>query len=441
MAEMDLFLACIFATEKVGIDGYHDPQGISDWELAQKVKAMVETESNGRITVHITRDPYDNYISSVVRKEICRADLVLCLFTRRTLDHVTSKWLTSSYVVSEGAAYLALLPTEKDGHNRLFGLMEEGVDRHQLGMAFPANKTIERFRRLDESNLKASVAKIVSSVTSRSVRSRELRECLLLEKNVTVCRNGWVRVETRHRFKFTKAATRVTIPHSVWRISRPLPDIGTLLGTGDTNREGMLRVVPLSCGLRGQPMCRLKIVPIRNVGFGNERRFQVEAQGGEFQPGDELTYAVLWEYPDAFLAADHMLEGQPNSVGLRCGDRGIAQNAYLTLQFERDLDLDEPDRILETTPSVFLSASTTLPAAEEPEEFWHRSASWRFDKHLKACPKNSGARYEVYRWKAELFSGMAKVVFNAYDNYFHMNNEREMVNRTKRRIEERHEDT
>ena len=70
------------------------------------------------------------------------SDLTLRLFTRRTFDPKKNIWLTSTFVISEGAAFLMQLPDESETHGRLFGLMEEGVDRTQLGMAFPPNKTL-----------------------------------------------------------------------------------------------------------------------------------------------------------------------------------------------------------------------------------------------------------------------------------------------------------
>lgn len=400
--------------------GRHCPGGISDWEIAQRIKMLIESHSNKRIRVHITKDPFKDYISGTVRKQIAASDLMLCLFTKRTHDQVTDGWIPSVYTATEAAAFLTQFPFADQAHNRLFGLVEDGVDRNQLGLAFHGDRTSTGFNRGDLNQLDDNIRRIVDSVIERNERPRISMECRSQDKTMIICRDGRVKVEVRYRYHFNKPETRPAMMHSLWRISQPLPEIKVLLDTAPGQRSGMLRAVPLNCGLSGQPQCGLRIKPLLSKGAGNERRFQVEATGIEFQSGEELYYALAWEYPNAFCRPEFKQNEYPNSVGMRCGDRGVIDRASLTIMFERDLECDEPHRLLQEAPKVFLSTSTSLPADQDHEEFWHRATSWRFEKQLKSCPKLSGAHYDVYRWRAEHFSGMVKVTFDPHENYFQL---------------------
>lgn len=410
--ELELFLAGSFATEKVGSDGWPNEHGISDIELMKLVARMIEEESQGAIRVKITKDPFSNYIPSAVRQELASSDLALCLFTRRTFDSYRRVWLTSTFALSEGAAFLMQLPLESDTHDRLFGLVEDGIDRMQLGMAFPPNKTLQSFDRMNQKELRERIREIVQSIVRREVTPRPAREYLALHKTVTIFRDGRVQVETRHRFRFTEQIENVQIPHTIWRVSRRLPRLTEMISANRDPQLGILRTLSLNCGHKGQKMCHVRIVPCKHDGDSHEYRFLIEAHGGEFHPGDELEYAIAWEYPHAFSANSP----HPNSVGLRCGERGIAQRASLTLQFERDLD--EPDRILEGNPELSLTTMTEFTASLNPIEFWHDSPAWNKRSRLKPCRKRSGVRYEVYHWAQENFIGMAKVTFSPHMNYF-----------------------
>lgn len=410
--ELELFLAGSFANEKVGSDGWPADQGISDFELMKLVSKMIEEESQGAIRVKITKDPFNNYIPSAVRQELASSDLALCLFTRRTFDSNKRVWLTSTFALSEGAAFLMQLPQESDTHDRLFGLVEEGVDRTQLGMAFPPNKTLPSFDRMNLKDLREIVREIVQSIAKKEVAARPPREYLALDKTVTIFRDGRVQVETRHRYRFTEPVDCVLIPHTIWRVSQCLPPLNEMISANRDPQQGILRSLSLNCGHRGQRMCQVRIVPGKHDRESHEYRFHIEAKGAEFHPGDELEYAIAWEYPHAFSAGSP----HPNSVGLRCGERGIAQRASLTLQFERDLD--EPDRILEGNPELSLTTVTEFTASLDPVEFWHGSPAWNKRSRLKPCRKRSGVRYEVYHWSHEHFFGMAKVTFSPHMNYF-----------------------
>ncbi|MDF1743547.1 MAG: hypothetical protein P1V19_07605 [Gimesia sp.] len=74
--KLRLFLAHSFAVEKLNAEGHKDPNGISDIDLANMISDWIVEFSNGNIEVVRTRDPYQNYISTQVRRDICSSDMM-----------------------------------------------------------------------------------------------------------------------------------------------------------------------------------------------------------------------------------------------------------------------------------------------------------------------------------------------------------------------------
>jgi hypothetical protein len=132
-----------------------------------------------------------------------------------------------------------------------------------------------------------------------------------------------------------------------------------------------------------------------------------------------LTYVIASGYPNEFHDPSQ-LEGLHNSVGLRTCERGSTEFVSLTLNFQRDLDVDdgEPHRLLEQPPCVYVVQNAMLPSGRDRVEFWHRSPLWTSAGTLELCPRQSGALFDVYRWEAHDFSGTAKVDWTPYQNYF-----------------------
>lgn len=411
--ELTLFLAHSFATDPI------DSTGVTDAKLAEDVKGLIETLSHGRIKVVTTKDPLIHYISSQVRADIGAADITLCLFTKRVKDHVTGEWITSTYVISEGAAAFAQLESERDSQHRLFGLMEQGVDRSQLGMAFHGNKTLRKFERGRRDQLSQHVAAIVDEVLDwHRVSQREEREYLRLDKTVTVWRSGAVMVECRHTFRLTRELRRVSLPHTIWRISQKLPQVRLMLNTSPAQGSTFLHCYPTSCGRQEQNPCTHHIRP-RETLSANEQNFQVEISDLSIPAGDQLAYEVCWGYPNAFQDPTHLPPGEPNSVGMRTGDRGRVLTASLTLKFERVWSVDDALPTLEEAPKVFITDAVHLPAAHTAIEFWHHSPErWRPAGEMRRCRRDSGALFDVYRWSISPFQGMAKATWTPSFNYF-----------------------
>ena len=419
MEPFRLFLAHSFAREKLNHLAAVDPQGISDFELAEMVERWIVKRSAGRIVVVRTRDPFHDYISSSVRRDISSSDGMLCLFTKRTRDQLTGLWIASTYVMTEGSAAQMQFPSEVATHGRLFGLVEEGVDASQLGMAFHGNMTAPRFRRDDLPQLESHVGRIVDAILDLrpSDRLREDREYLSIEKVVSIWKSGAVWVETRHRYRFTTEMETVRIPHTIWRVRDSLPNVGELLGGTRDSGAGFLRLMPLHCGKHDQNKCKCQIKPGNPTHWGFERNFFVEFNDVRIQPGEELAYEIVWGYPNAFRNPGIVKDERPNSVGLRTSGRGAAANASLTLKFERDWEF-EPLRTLERPPQFFTTDITDLPGAQSPEEFWHESPTWKPSGELRPCGKRSCTFFEVYRWSTDRFHGMARATWIPHMNYF-----------------------
>lgn len=416
-----LFFAHSFAKDKLNHHGETDPNGITDSEIAERLVGWVHELSRGRIEIIETRDPFDDYVSSRIRRDICRADGVLCLFTKRTKDHLKGLWIPSTYVISEASAALMQFPSEQESHRRLFGLLEEGVDAEQLGMAFHGNKTASRFRRDDLGQLHIQVGRIVDAILDErgSVPKRNGRQYVSMDKVVSIWRTGAVWVETRHRFRFTKEVSTVRIPHRIWRVRSELPELSELLHGTRGSEVGFLRVMPLYCGRHDPEQCKCAIKPGRRTRWGYERDFVVEFPNIDLSPGEELTYEIVWGYPNAFHNPEDItaMEGKPNSVGLRTGERGSVESVSLTLRFERDWE-GEPYRTLEGPLRIFTTETTDLPGAHSPEEFFHNSESWKLLAEMRPCSKRSCTMAEVYHWTAAPFRGMAKATFIPHLSYF-----------------------
>ena len=414
-----LFLAHSFAKEQWNNNAQDDPQGISDLDLANKVTGWLEEHSHGAIEVIRTRDPLRDYVSSRVRQDISSSDGVLCLFTKRVKDCITNFWIPSTYVVSEGAAALSLFSSEDQTHERLFGFVEEGVDANHLGMAFHGNKTAPRFRRDDLSSLESRIKELVGALFDEKTRvpRRDDFEYMSLDKVVSIWRNGNVLVETRHRFRSTTARNEFCIPHKVWRFDKEVPDVEELQRRSARQNGAFLRVIPLRCGEVDLNTSNCKIMTDESTTeWGYERKFFVDFRGLHAKPGDELEYEVVWGYAGAFDCCDTTDE-MPNAVGLTTDGRGQVRSASLTLKFQRDLD-GECDRTIEELPKLSTTETVDFPGAHLPYEFFHKDRSWKRQCEMQRCRELSCALYDVYRWSASFFHGMAKAEWSPYLNYF-----------------------
>lgn len=426
MARLQLFLAHSFANEPWNHRGEYDYRGVTDLKLAERVKECITRFSDDRIEVIQTKDPLRSYITTDIRKNISSADAVLCLFTKRIKDHLRDLWIPSTYVISEAAAALMHFESARGALGRLFGLMEEGVDASQLGLAFHENQAVPRFSRDDLAQLDAHVKRIVDAILfDTPPPPLQAWEYLSINKTATIFRSGAVRVETRHRYRAKIKLSQVRMSHTMWRVSRPLPTTQQLIDKPGPRKHESLHVMLVHCSGHERDSHRCKIVPGPSSDWAFERNFFVDLVGPQenpavdFEPGQELEYEIAWTYPNAFHGPGdpETSPDKPNSVGLTTGKRGVAASVSLTLQFQRDLD-GEPDRVLEVHPRVSTIRHTQFPGRESPEQFFHHSDEWEFCGELKPCPKRSTIAYKVYHWSAGRFTGMVKATFVPHLNYF-----------------------
>lgn len=411
-----LFLAHSFASENLDSNGNRDESMMSDIQMANFVSQWIR-EFNPDIEVVRTSDPFHGYIPTNISRDMARCDFVLCMFSGRTRDGLTGKWLPSTYVVSEAALAFGIMPNEEERLRRLHCLVEDRVDRSQLGLAFHSAQTQHEFRRNDKEGLKQKVRELVDYMAIGNVPPRPEKEYLSIHKRVWIWRNGSVLVETRHKFRFKEAQQFVRIPHTIWRISDRLPELESLLKRGETNVAGFLTCTLIDLGHAGQRAGTCKIVPGNTSPDSHEHSFFVEISNVNVNAGEEISYAIAWGYMNAFnnLAS----ELYPNSVGIRTGGRGMAKSASLTLMFERDTE--EHNRIIEKSPQLWRNGDTAISVAESPAKYWHDSSRWELQGSLNRCMDSSGAVYEAYHWQADSFVGTAKVTWNAHFNYFQPN--------------------
>ncbi len=411
-----LFLAHSFAREHLDAKGDHDSTMMSDMEMADFVTQWIR-EFQPDVEVVRTSDPFHGYISTNIARDMAGCDFVLCMFSGRTRDGLTGKWIPSTYVVSESGLAFGLFPNEQERLRRLHCLVEDRVDRTQLGLAFHSGQTQHEFCRNDKEGLKQKVRTLANNISLGNLPPRPEREYLSMEKCVWVWRNGAVLVETHHRFRFKEPQQTIRILHTMWRISDRLPALDSLLKRGGSNVAGFLTCNLIDHGHAGQRTGTCKITPGNTSADGKEHSFFVEISNVDMKAGEEVSYAIAWGYVNAFN--NHRTDSIPNSVGIRTGSRGIALNASLTLMFERDTE--EHDQIVEKPPKIWKNSDTAISTVETPEHYWHDCSRWELLGRLDHCTISSGAIYEAYRWQAESFTGTAKVTWNAHLNYFQPN--------------------
>jgi hypothetical protein len=120
-----------------------DHRQLADVEVARWFQKKIQEFSDGRIEVITSQNPKPTQVLSKIVDDITSCDGILCLLTRRTLDHLTGRWLAPTYVLSEGAFTLGRF----HGAKPVLGFVEEGVDLEELGIAFQQAPDLLHFCR------------------------------------------------------------------------------------------------------------------------------------------------------------------------------------------------------------------------------------------------------------------------------------------------------
>lgn len=419
-----VFLAGSLKTHPVDGSGRPSPAGQSDVDVLHWFRDQIQRIAGNRVEVILTEDPVNESISEKVRRDIRRSDFMVCVFTKRCEDGLLHNWTTSPYVLSESGYGAACLDRKPHDKQRLFAFVEQGVDRDQLGLAFPRDDRIwPVFNRDKLGDCHSDLGEIVDAILARHKSGRRPYEALTLRKTVTVWRSGWVLVECRYSFRLSMLqGGSISIPHTLWRVSDKLPNIRTLLENRPRHQyeraEGkpFLRCIPVRCGGAPPQNLKCKIVPNGTSAKGNEASFHVQFNTARAVPGDILEYILFWAYPGAFCERQNGDAVFPNSVGLRTGDRGAVGDASLVLKFERDW-IDDSPRTVEQPPRWCVNGATSIPAAAEPEMYWHRAAQWEEAGEMVAYEEAEDAAFDAFVWSRSDFHGQVRVTWQPFPNY------------------------
>ena len=326
-ARIKVFLPFVF-------DGNPEPNGISNWDVGQWFKREIERLGNGSIDVVATRNPVDSAISEAVKRQIDSADAVICIFSKRALDQVPHKWMTSPYVVSESG--YAASRFRYDADKCLFAFIEDGVDRAGLGLAFPGDRTVPPFNRFNLGAVLPDLEGVIQSLLDQTSYASDAPQPLLLHKTVQVRRDGRARIETRFRFRVRKDMRQFRMGHAIWRVRKGLPPLRTMLETAPGDAVDFFRCIPVICG-NAEPG---KVIPeydrLIAAQHNKEIGFDVRFPQAPLKAADLIEYLFAYSYGAAFFNNKALAEWEKNSTGMRTGGRGAVGRVILTVMFERN---------------------------------------------------------------------------------------------------------
>lgn len=418
---IDVVLACCLAEHRVNDSGELDPQGLSNRAIAEHFLSEIQRIGGDRLRVHLVKDPIDASISDSVKAAIDSADAMICIFPKRVKCPYTD-WTTSQYVISESG--YAECRFRHETERRLFGFVEHGVNRNNLGLAFHSNRTLPTFYRgrLSDVVLAEKLQEVVAKILRYGDAIRHSPQGLLLFKRVHVFRSGFVKIDVVHRFSIRKRTTRFVMPHSLWRVRNVLPDFEKMLEAEPGLNREFFRCVPSQCGRHDVRDVRPLVNGISKASHGKEVGFSVEIRNVDLAPGDVVEYRFTYSYGDAFCVPDKLKTGECNSVGLRTGGRGPIRLVKLQLEFERNWHQVELLPTLEQSrdeqgPRLHTTPHTGFPSAYEPQAFWHGVDDWSEGGTMDRAPQYDAADLEAYCWTQENFIGTAKACWVPMTNY------------------------
>jgi len=418
---MQIFLGHGFDKYKVNAHGNPDESGISNYDIGLWFKREIE-RIGGSNAVHVvtTEDPMTALISEEVKRQIDASDAVFCLFCKRVRDPYND-WTTSQYVMSESG--YATCRFRHDTEKRLFGFIEAGVDRRNLGLAFPGDRTVHLFNRDNLPAILPVLEKAVRDVLrhSSSVSSDD-PEPLLLHKKIQIRRDGRAKIETFYRFRVRKSSKQFRMHHSIWRVRESLPDFGKMLEARPSDAADFFRCVPWQCGKADVSKIDVEFQDIQKAAHKKEVCFTIRFPNVSLEPGDLVEYQVAYSYDRAFFASQDLENWEKNSTGLMTRGRGPVGQAILTVMFERNWNKSVCTPAIELEdghggPTLAIASQTNLPAAGDPRVFWHQLDGWIQAGSLEPVKDTHHPLFEVYEWRRENFNGLAKATWQPSFNY------------------------
>lgn len=400
-------------------DGNPTPNGKSNKDVGRWFCEQLREIGGDRIEVVVIEDPPTQRISEQVKRSIDEADAVICIFGKRVLCQVERKWTTSQYVLSESGYSASRFRNDVD--HRLFAFVEDGVDSERLGLAFPKDRTVHLFRRLDLEAIRPKLEQIVSALVGTRVAS-DVPEHLLFEKTVRVHIDGHAEIEAHHKFRIRKKVNGFQMQHTLWRVRDALPPFEELLASIPRVSGHYLKCIPIQIGRANPNEVTVLLKPATCALNKKAILFSIEVPKQPLEAGDVVEYRFAWSYPDAFLAIEELEKWEANSAGLRAGSSGPIGQVAFRLMFERNWQHQDLLPSIElpneaSGPRVWSSTETTLPTAVDPRDFWHRTGRWSETDTMQRMPDAQSPLFEVYEWHARNFTGLVKASWQPMPNY------------------------
>lgn len=414
-----IFVAFGLDEYSVDDDGNPTPVGMSNKAVGRWFCDQLRDIGGDRVEVVVIEDPPTHRISEQVKRSIDEADAVICVFAKRVLCQIERKWTTSQYVVSESGYAAARFRSDVD--HRLFGFVEQGVDSERLGVAFPRDRTVHSFRRLQLDSIRPKLEQIVSTLVG--VRSeQDVVEHMRLEKTVTIRTDGRAEIEARHKFRVRRKVTGFQMQHTLWRVRDTLPPFAKLLAGVPGKSEHYLKCILIQIGKGNPDEVTLQLNAAERAENKKAILFSISIPRQTLEAGDVVEYSFAWSYPDAFLATEALERWEMNSAGLRAGTAGPIGQVILRLMFERNWIDNNVFPCIElpndaTGPQVWTSSETTLPTAVDPRDFWHRNGRWSSPDVMQRIRDAQRPLFEVYEWQARNFAGLVKASWQPMPNY------------------------
>ncbi len=420
---VQIFLAHCFEPYQLTADGVPDEKGVSNREIGEWFRKEIERLGGQRVTVVTPSDPLTESISEAVKRSIEESDAAICIFPKRVRCPYQG-WTTSQYVVSESA--YAACRFRLQANRKLFGFVEDGVNRANLGVAFPSDKAVPMFRRDRLDDMRGKLAELVHGILSRDYPAIDKPEPILLNKSVLVRRNGWALIETLHRFRVRRETTRFHMPHTLWRVRERLPEMSQMLETCPSGSRDYFKFVLRACGAGDVRAVQPKITIDSRAEHGKEIPFSLDINNVTLKPGDEVEYQFAWSYGNAFLPTDELEDWEKNSVGIRTGSRGPVREVILTVLFERNWQGSECAPCIEQEnghpgPKIEISNETSLPGRIDPVKFWHQDDGWQPAGFMERRQDLETVLVEAYQCRRENFAGVIKTTWQPTFNYHDSN--------------------
>lgn len=392
---MRLFLSHSFSSDNL------EPGARSDQQVADWFKEMIEAYSDGKIQVVTARQAQPRAIHEKVIEAIDSCDAVFCLFTRRHRDPINGEWLPSQYVLSE-SAFTAGRYLDRPPRKRIFGWIERGVNRRQLGIAFPDDLELPEFSRHDLAQCEPRLREYVRGLLTEPPPAEPPVPARRLHKTVTVRRNGAVLIHSRYTFQVLDP-TDLRIPHALWRVRERLPPFNDMRECDDDldGRTPFFRYYFVGCTNHEASPVEMKIDNIRQAYSGSEWTFDISFNGLRPRKGALLEYDLSWGYPGAFLGIRDVndTDAPPwNSVGLRPWHRGVIGEAVLQLCFERNWSPGVQLPIFKEPPQLSFHDSPVGAHDGDPRKLWDKRSGWFGHRPMDRHAPHADIRYETYQW-------------------------------------------